>query len=231
MAVAVVRSSSGTTSAALTAALSFAATPAVGNLVVVCAHIDCTVTTPDVPATCTDNQGNTYTKRTNIGVNNSAAALVMQFTAPIVTAAGTFTVTLNCGNSEAWDTASFFWSISEISGHNTASPIDQVATNYGSSTAASVNAAAQQADTMVFGACGQEWDTALTPAANWTVIYGVNRFNSCYRIGDYDPSWTLGLSAAWGAACMGIAAAAAGGSILPLVAFGTLGGNCNPMMG
>ncbi len=24
---------------------------------------------------------------------------------------------------------------------------------------------------------------------------------------------------------------AAGGSILPLVAFGTLGGNCNPMMG
>lgn len=205
MAVAIEQSANGSGggSNVFTMALNFSSTPSVGNLVVVCSRI---VKVHQDPAsyTASDNQGNTYTLKQSVGLNNGSRGKVCIFTAPIGTASGTFTVTFGT-TGESWDEGKLEGSISEVSGHNTSSTFDQQGSGYGTTTPASVDTSDQQSTTMVFAAAIQEWDVSLTPSSGWTSIRGNNFFNSCYRTGNYDPSWTLGLSNDWGAVAVGIA--------------------------
>lgn len=75
--------------------VSFAATPAVGNLCVVL--LSQWHTSGDSDCTVTDNQGNTYTRVgfATVAMRYSGYYMAQAFVAPIGTASGTFTVTVN----------------------------------------------------------------------------------------------------------------------------------------
>lgn len=108
-------------SSADTAVVSFAATPAVGNHVLVL----CSEYLPagdTIDATCTDNQGNTYTR---IGYSPLLAAwggnyFSQAFIAPISTASGTFTVTVDQNGASSYYTVGIF----EISGVDATTPTE-----------------------------------------------------------------------------------------------------------
>lgn len=98
-------------------AVSFDATPTVGNVIVVAVAV-----TDFTPGTvpCTDNQSNTYTARKAQG---SGGPYLVSLTAPAATASGTFTVT--CTPSGFTSTTTVM--IAEYSGADASSPVDQTA--------------------------------------------------------------------------------------------------------
>lgn len=191
---------------------SFSTTPTTGRLVVVCATI--LSANQDLGTiSCSDNQSNTYTAQVTAAHTNRKKQVF--FTAPITTASGTFTVTVSVAGMEAWANTNIWFSITEIGGHNSSSIVDESGYNSGDSTSPSVSLAAMSADTVVFAQCLQSWAVSITEAAGWTEIYNPSElYESCYRTGDYDPSWTLGLANSWYAAGMGINAAASSTPLL-----------------
>jgi hypothetical protein len=197
---------SGGGSNTFTMSLNFSSTPTVGNLVVLCCDIRREHGDPE-SYSASDNQGNTYTLKQSVGLNNGTRGKVCIFTAPIATASGTFSVTFGT-TGESWDEGVLQGSISEVSGHNASSPFDQQGSGYGTTSPATVDTADQQSTTLIFAAARQEWLVSLTPATGWSSIRAENLFNSCYRTGTYEPSWTLGMGNDWGAVAVGIAVGA-----------------------
>lgn len=186
--------------------VSFSSTPTSGRYVVVCANVQSAH--QDLGTiSASDNQGNTYTARYTYTSANRRKHIY--FTAPISTSSGTFTVTVSVSDMEAWAGTRIKFSISEASGLDSADYVDQSGSGSGSSTSATVSLATMNSDTMVFAICTQEWDVSMTRADGWSAVYEPNNvIGIIRREGDYDPSWTLGLSNNWLASAVGFNAAA-----------------------
>ena len=80
------------------------------------------------------------------------------------------------------------------------------------------------------------WIGLIWKDVNFNIDYISTGGTTVQKAGTY-PTWSTGdawhthTDRAFDLGIYAVYVAAAGGSILPLVAFGTLGGNCNPMMG
>lgn len=203
------------TTGALSFDVSFDTTPTVGRLAVVLlswangfqAFVDDLIVT--------DNQGNTYTQRAGQGWGSIGTRV---YTAPIATASGTFTVTLEFDTVEAWATGVVSVSIVEVSGHDAADLIDASGAATGNSTTSAVDLASMEADTMVFAVASNDWDLTPTPASGWTAIStasgsGATALCTMYREGNNDPEVTWNLSNPWYIAAIGINADAGGGPV------------------
>lgn len=188
---------------------SFSTTPTTGRYVVVCAI--CYAGIQDLGAiSCADNQSNSYGSA-QYTYTESTKHKQVYFVAPITTSSGTFTVTVSIAGMESWAASNVWFSISEVSGLDSTDYVDQTGSGSGESTSASVALATMEADTMVFAQCWQAWDVSMTRAAGWTAVYEpANTYGVIQRTGDYDPSWTLGLSNPWKASAVGFNAGATG---------------------
>jgi hypothetical protein len=198
------------------AGASFSTTPTTGRYVIVCVNINATHQNLG-SISVSDNQSNTYTARytNDIGTRHKQ----IFFTAPISTSSGTFTVTLSVASMESWAETEIRIAISEVSGLDSDDYVDQSGSASGSSTTASVDLSAMESDTVVFAQCYQIWDVSMTRADGWSSVYAPeNQYGVISREGNYDPSWTLGLSNDWYVSAVGFNASSggAGGFVLPI---------------
>ena len=206
---------------------SFGTTPASNTLIVVFAiagHTD--LTTDPGTISCSDNHGNTYTSRassfeTAVGIRCTA------FTAPAVTASGTFTVTASTvSGTHRWSIA-----VCEVRGYEGTGPVEKSggATTgcYGPATEpwSPLNFTATSADEQLFlGALGywHGYNRSFTSGSGWTYEDGYNGNNaypglaliskSVTSTGTYDPDWSKTVGSAVGccAAAVSIVAGADG---------------------
>jgi hypothetical protein len=170
---------------------SFDTTPTVGNLAVVC--VMRANSNPALPSTMADNQGNTYTKQVFSGTGLPAAICEI-WTAPIVTASGTFTVTLtHLAIQQHCDVA-----LLEVSGADNASPNHQSgvgAKSFGATTA-TVDLLDLTVPCLVIGVSTRHGGATNSPATGWTLIESTAAGQGISVIGAdaptpgaYDPTW------------------------------------------
>lgn len=196
-----------------TVAITLGATPTVGNtLIVSCLGY---IGGASVTMTATDNQtpANTYTRDVFAQNFVSAGHAVAIFSCPIVTASGTFTITVSCTNPTPSGQA-LRGIAAEFSGV-TASPFDKSATNIANTNSLDTTAAATttSADELLI-AVGETQNTitkeqaGTAPASGWTELYySGSPLNSAMEYQFVSSTvaarhvWTLG-SAQWAAAAV-----------------------------
>jgi hypothetical protein len=170
---------------------SFTTLPTVGNLVVIFVSRFSGTATP----TMTDNQGNTYTRR--VGTSPGGGCVDI-WTAPVVTSAGTFTVTFTPGVGEYMTMV-----LVEVEDADLASPVDvSVETVTSAATTQTANLADTTVKTAVLGALTiRPTGGSATAGSGWTLLedFGVNNtvtqgISVIYKDGTvpgaYDPTWT-----------------------------------------
>jgi hypothetical protein len=170
---------------------SFDTTPTVGNLCVVCLMRANSFT--GYPAAVTDNQGNTYTKQVESGADTAPGIEI--WTAPIVTASGTFTVTIthNTFIAQHCDVA-----LLEVAGADLASPNheDGVGTKSFGATTGTVDLPDLTVPCLVIGVGTKHGGASSAPATGWTLIEETSAGQGITVIakdapepGAYDPTW------------------------------------------
>jgi hypothetical protein len=170
---------------------SFDTTPTVGNLCVVCLMRANSFT--GYPAAVTDNQGNTYTKQVESGADTAPGIEI--WTAPIVTASGTFTVTIthNTFIAQHCDVA-----LLEVAGADLASPNheDGTATKSFGATTGTVDLPDLTVPCLVIGVGTKTGGATSAPATGWTLIEETSAGQGITVIGKdapepgaYDPTW------------------------------------------
>jgi hypothetical protein len=170
-------------------AISFSATPTVGNLAMFC--ITKATHSPAYPSTLADNQGNTWTKQVT---NDGYPWGIEVWTAPITTASGAFSVTM----SHLYNHESRM-ALLEISGANNAAPNHQSASDskgFGSTTGiVDLPAITMPCLVIGVGAVTSFAQTAV-PGAGWDLVDdqpqpGISVISKpALTPGTYDPTWT-----------------------------------------
>jgi len=191
--------------------VSFAATPTVGNHCVAFCDVHHTALSP--PAiSCSDNQSNSYSE----AVTNVQARVRAEFnTAPIATASGTFTVTIDSGGTST----NMDLGLAEVSGQDTTTPVEASNSGIGSSTSPSSGAVAPAGNALYCAICvAQTVSQAITEeAAGWTLHTenegGAGVHSEIYQIGSGSKTanWTLATGGNWAAAIVALKEAAAAG--------------------
>jgi hypothetical protein len=172
-------------------AFSFDTTPTVGNLVVVCLMRANSFT--GYPCSIADNQGNTYTKQVESGADTAPG--IEMWTAPIVTAAGTFTVTIthNTFIAQHCDVA-----LLEVAGADNAAPNHQdgIGTKSFGATTGTVDLPDVTVPCLVIGVGTKVGGASSSPATGWTLIAETSAGQGITVIaadapdaGSYDPTW------------------------------------------
>lgn len=196
-------------------ALSFTTTPTVGNLILVALS---TYAGNIGTSAITDNQGNTYTRR-SLAEPEGQDTDVAIFTAIASTSSGTFTVTANPDGTSA----DLTMVIMDFSGCD-ADPFDQQSSGTGNGTAVSTGNATPSVDgaLMVAAMTHAGTDRTITEEAGWTLIYENEGGSSnmpisvVYKVQSTaaaeDADWTIGTGAVyWGAVVTSFAPAEEGG--------------------
>ena len=186
-----------------------------------------------------DSKGNTYTIHKNYTLPDATTHHIA-----IVAAYATTALAINDTITITWGSPVYSYRWGAVFYINDAASLgqpDQTATgSHAYGTAISISAATTVAGTALLGIVFCITDGITYGSSAWNVSgtthgYGSKEVFYVYydaaSSGTQNPGGTLSANDTWGGIWVALSPMAAGGSILPLVAFGTLGGNCNPMMG
>lgn len=194
MAIAVVQSAK-TITAGNTAAASLTGVAA-GNMMLVWAAVFPGNT---LTATCTDNQGNTYTQ-SYIQNDTTTGVMIFSYYAKNIVG-GSVTVTVD----PAGGSSDITLVIAEISGADTTAPADQVATNRNNGTAPSVAVTTSTANEGYFAMVTHTGtNRTITQAGGWTLIdeneggtadMPISVIWQLAAAGTVTASWTIGTGA------------------------------------
>lgn len=197
-------------------AVSFDSTPSVGqHCVAFCGVRHTALGTPQID--CNDNQSNTYTEDANISQGRARSEFN---TAPITTASGTFTVTIDSDVV----TTNLVLGLLAAAGQDTTTPIEAVNSGGGSSTSPTSNGVTPAANALycAFAVCQTVSQTITEEGGvGWTLLSesegGQVVHSALYQIGSGSKTanWTLGTGGNWAATIVAVKELATGGAGQP----------------